>query len=85
MYQPEAHRFLKHVRFFCSSLVTHSNNKTLFVNGDVSYTIDWLDATQFDSEDDYTAQVVETSATASNQPYSRDNVHPDEHIYSTYL
>ena len=32
-----------------------------------------------------TAQVVETSAAANNQPYSRDNVHPGDHIqYSTY-
>ena len=31
------------------------------------------------------AQVVETSATVNNQPCSRDNVHPDDHIqYSTY-
>ena len=46
-------------------------------------TINWRDTTHFDSEDDYRAQVVETSDTVNNSPI-QDYVHPDDHAQPPY-
>ena len=38
----------------------------------------------FDSEDDYTAQVVETSVTINNKSPIQDYVHPDDQTQPTF-
>ena len=38
----------------------------------------------FDSEDDYTAQVVETSVTVNNNSPIQDYVHPDDQTQPTF-
>ena len=47
-------------------------------------TIRWCDATHFDSENDYTAQVVETSVTVNNNSPIQDYVHPDDQTQPTF-